>query len=451
MAIAASTGAVGNVSSGAVGAANAVNVLTNTVFGFIDNSTVIAAGAIEVQAHSKKDGNSDNIYRVDALAFGIALAGLGSKSQGLTGAYAGAGSLALNQVDIKMAGYLLNSTLRAGQALTVSAFDDIRLRADSGGYALSLALSSGAGTNIAGAIGASIALNEIGEHGGHEVRAFLANVDASVGGDVLIDAQSVAAIEAVSIGAAGSGAFSKGSGLNLALSGAGAGSYNRIKIDIEASLKQKSTLIATDAAIDPSVTLRATDQSEIFTDAGGVVIAVAAGIGSLAGQGAAISIGVANAENIIDNTTHAFIADSTVTADGAVTVEATAKDRSNSGRDYRIDALAFGIAASGAVSSGEGLAGAIAGAGSGVLNTVDNSVLAYIEQTLNADENDEIIAGGNLAVTAADATRIRGDAGGYAIALSGSTGSVNTGAGAIGASIVINEIGKNGGYEVKEQ
>ena len=76
----------------------------------------------------------------------------------------------------------------------------------------------------AGAIGFSLAINEIGVHDGHSVTATIDNSDVSADGDLIVSATSEASIESLSIGAAGSGAGSGAdSGLTVALAGAGGG------------------------------------------------------------------------------------------------------------------------------------------------------------------------------------------------------------------------------------
>ena len=108
---------------------------------------------------------------------------------------------------------------------------------------------------------------------------------------------------------------------------------------------------------------------------------------------------------------------------GALTVKALSSDVPNTGRDYKIDALAFGVALSGAGSSGgTALTGSLAGAGAGVGNKIDSTTHAYITQTTNADSAVvDVQSGGALLVEATDNSKIRADSGGYAIAIAATT------------------------------
>ena len=169
------------------------------------------------------------------------------------------------------------------------------------------------------------------------------------------------------------------SGLGVDLNGAGAGVTNTVSVDLEASVKNGSILLVRKRhADDPGL-----DQSEINADAGGVAIAASLSSSTAASSGTDLSgtVGVALAENTLNNSVLAYINGSDVhVPSSSLTLEAKSETAPNSDADYRVDALAFGVAAtvdSGAGSSG-GLSGSLTGAGSSATNNIDNTILAYI-------------------------------------------------------------------------
>ena len=245
----------------------ASNTQTNTVNDFIDSSTVDAAGNVSVKAISALPAGSTADYRIDALAFGFAGSGSGSGSGGgsVVGALAGAGSGAYNTVDNTIAAYIKDCTgnysVHAnGGTLDLTASDDTSVRADSGGYAVAIAASSGGdGGQGAGAIGASESNNSIGQEGnGESVKAYIANSTVTAAGNVTIKATSTVKIAASAIGGSGAGSGTGGTGLSGSLAGAGAGTINAITRTIEASSKGGSSVTTTKFG---NVSVTATDSS----------------------------------------------------------------------------------------------------------------------------------------------------------------------------------------------
>ena len=93
------------------------------------------------------------------------------------------------------------------------------------------------------------------------------------------------------------------------------------------------------------------------------------------------------------------------------------------------------------------MTGALAGAGAGASNTIDNTIAAYIENASGGTRKVAAVTGG-ITLSADDESRIIADAGGYAIAVAANFTSGHSGAGSVGASVATNEIGKNGGHSV---
>src|SRR5205823_12630975 len=112
----------------------------------------------------------------------------------------------------------------------------------------------------------------------------------ATGGDVVLEAECTAIINALSIAA--SLAVSRGQNTSVGLSGAGAFSFNSIKVGVDADIVDLAVVHA-DAG---SVELTASDDSEINADAGGVAIAAAQ---SNSGAAVAASVGLSVAVNTI--------------------------------------------------------------------------------------------------------------------------------------------------------
>ena len=103
----------------------------------------------------------------------------------------------------------------------MKASDDASVRADAGGYAVSLSRSGSAssGSSLSGNIGASIAENPIGSGTGHAVKAYINASEVVVPGNTTIEALFTAPVDALAIGAAASGSYDSGgsSGLGVDL------------------------------------------------------------------------------------------------------------------------------------------------------------------------------------------------------------------------------------------
>ncbi len=381
IAIAASKGG-GSFGSLTIGAAAASNTETDSTKAYIDGSTVDAAGSVSATAMSAVPTGSTAPYRIDALAFGVAVSGSGSgNGSGLiSGALAGAGSGASNTIDNTIAAYIKDCTssyyVHATGTLSLMASDDTSVRADSGGYAIAIqAAKGGSGDQGAGAIGASESNNSIGQEGnGDSVKAYIDNSTVTAAGTVTISAMSTVTIDALGIGGAGAGSGTGGTGLSGSLAGAGAGTINVLTQTIEASIKDGSSVTTTNFG---QVNLTATDSSAIKADAGGVAIAIAGGKGgSTTGSG---SIGAAVASDTETDMVNAYIDSSTVDAKGSISATAQSATPAGFTAPYRIDTLAFGVAVAGAgTGSGSGITGTLTGAGSGASNTVDDMIGAYI-------------------------------------------------------------------------
>ncbi|MEO0518743.1 MAG: DUF4347 domain-containing protein, partial [Cyanobacteria bacterium P01_A01_bin.116] len=331
-----------------------------------------------------------------------------------------AGAVTINEVNNKTQAYLKESTLDVAGTTTVEALDKSKIHGDAGGAALAVGLS--ADSNAAAiSVGVGLAYNDID----NTTRAFIDNTYLDSHGDVSVTAKSTSAIEAFALGAAVS-VSSTASWLGLSLAGAGAGSKNDINNTIAAYVSNGSTVNTFNGG---TVTVSAKDESDITADAGGYALAVALSGSAAAGS---LSVGVSIAENEIKNNIDAYVEQSTVTSDGAVSIDATST--------ATVDALSIGGAA--AVSTGE-LTLSLSGAGAGTTNTIDNAITAQVSQGAVITTTNNA----TVAVTATDDSMIKADSGGVAIAATlGSTTGI---AASVGASVAVNQIGKGRGHSVQ--
>ncbi len=421
----------------AIGVGVAKNKTKNQIEAYIDNATVDAGRDIEINV----DDNSE------IAALGIGVAASAARGTGLSGAIAGAGSAAVNDVDNLHTSSIRNSggTKRvqsSAGSITLSATDSVDVTGVAGTVALALGLKNiGSGSTIAVAAGVSVVLNHVGLDGGNTAKALIDNSIVTAANQVTLSALSNASIYALAAGGAGAvaGSTSNG-GVVGALAGAGAGTENTIQQTIEAAITNGSVVTANNG----NATLTATDSSEITADAGAVAVALA--FSTVKGSAISGSIGIGTALNTLTNQVSADIDNSRVTA-RSVSVTAESKKAADSDAAYRIDALALGIAGSASGNLGNDATGALAGAGSGTRNQIDNKIQAFIKNSQGANKGVTATAGG-VSVSARDDASIRADSGGIAIALAGSADDSPAGGFAAGVSVSLNNIGTGSGHVV---
>ncbi|MBD2198648.1 MULTISPECIES: DUF4347 domain-containing protein [Calothrix] len=396
-----------SATSVSVGASASVNDIENNIKSYVDNSRIVAAGAITISANSTAD--------IKALSMGGAVS-VASSTTNLSGTFAGAGAGSGNKIKNTVEATIANLSNVSGVGdITLEAKDKSKIKADAGGVSIGVSLGS---TSTSGSItvGASISTNDI-ENG---IQAYVdkSAVNSSTG-NVSITAKSEEAaggnnIEALSI--AGAIAASDGT-TSVSLSGAGASSYNKIKNTILASIRNAADV---DAKGDISVT--ATDTSKIKADGGGVAIALTRS----STTGVAGTIGASVAVNDIDNTIQAFIEDANTkvdSANGGVTVSATTTST--------IDNFVLGGSIAASVSTG-GTGVALAGSGASGDNEINNTIEAAIRDSAVVTAKEKV------SILAKDTSEIISDAGGGSLAFT--AGGNNSVAIAIGVAIANNTI-----------
>ena len=403
-----------------VGAAAATNNIgssstSNVVQASIDDSIVHSDGRVLLTT-TAGDASSEQIY---AEAFGIAGALAASEGGGvaLAGAGSGSGNSVYENVESSVKNGSTVTTNHAGD-FTATATDYSKIHAGAGAGALAIAAGEGAG--IAGSVGVSVAVNQIG----NTVTAGIEGSTVNSSGGVSLDAEETASIYALTV--AGSVSVGGGETVGVAFAGAGAGSGNSIINTVQAIINGGSSVTTSN---DKDVMLTARDDASITADAGGFSVGI--GIGEAAGAGA---IGAAQATNNIGTSSHynvvlASIDGSTVTSDGNVTLTATGGDSNKE----QIDALAVGIA--GSLAAGEGGGLALSGAGSGAGNTVYENIEASIKNNSTVSTHNH----GNVTLTATDNTKIKAGSGSGVIAIGIGASSVGAAVG-IGVSVAGSDI-----------
>ena len=239
-------------------------------------------------------------------------------------------------------------------------------------------------------------------------------------GAVTVAASEQAQIKAISVAAAIS--LAAGGTGGVALSGGGATAQNLIGVDTSASIRS-STLASVG-----SLAVTARDTSVI--DA--IVGAAAAAVGGGGTAGVGVAIGVAIADNSIDDGSGgtgqiaAYTTNSAITSTGDVAVTAT----SQQSIEALVAAAAVAIALGGTAGVGA------SGAGVDVTNEIAVATQAYIDGTGTIGAGG--ISAGNVAVTASDQSIIGAVAGAAAVSAS-FAGTVGVSA-SIGISLARNTI-----------
>ncbi|MFN8197169.1 MAG: hypothetical protein U0R72_02430 [Nakamurella multipartita] len=204
----------------------------------------------------------------------------------------------------------------------------------------------------------------------------------------------------------------------LAVAGAAAGAVALLDLTAPATLSG-----ATVTSSGP-VTVRATANGEIVSDAGGIALATSRAQGATV----AATFGVSDAVNEIRSTVSASVANSAITLTGSGAFQVLA------GADLDIDALTV----TGTLAAGNGGPNAaatvtIAGAGAGSRNTIDADTRAAVTDST-------VRTAGAVTIRASTAGRVTADAGGFAVALALSTAGKPPVSVAAGLSAAVNQI-----------
>ncbi|CAM2780863.1 LEPR-XLL domain-containing protein [Vibrio rarus] len=279
------------------------------------------------------------------------------------------------------------------------------------------------GTGVSGGIGVALAQNRIGDDSGsaNAISATITDSSVDIAGAVETYAESkqeiTAAVVAASVALANSN-----DGVAGALSGVGASTENSVMIDTTSGI----TAVEADHVIKAgSISVEAKDTSSITS---AVVGASIAGTFSASSGAVSLSIGVALAENDIDNDTVALIDNVDIGASddraGSVSVIATSN----------ATITATSVATSFALGWGSGTISAT-GAGANAINAIAGSTKASIA-------NSQIYSSGDISINASNTSKVNAEIAAVSVA-----GAVGTDGGlgvSIGAAETENNIGSSG-------
>jgi hypothetical protein len=403
---------------GVFGASLALNTVRNTIEGLIDNSTVTAAGGIQGVGIGVGAIGDETIDATTVASTG-GLAGGASGGVSPTGAGAGSTNTVTDTVAALVTGNSQLTTTGTGNGVQLFANDESSIHAVARGTTV---YGTSGTTGIAGGSGAAAAQNVITD----SVTASIQGSTVTAAGDVDVTAHSIASIVAFTVGL--SGALIGGQDAGVLLSGAGSASGNQVSNNVEASIKSAkkgNTTTRSVVTASGAVNVTATDDSTITADAGAGVLGTNLGEGA-AGLGLGVSLAInAVGTTVAPGTVRAFIDNSSVTADGNVSVTAEASGET-------VDA--FAVAGSPAGASGEQGGLAFPGAGSASENQVHVTTYAGVTGSSSVRST-----GGAVTLDAEDKSTIQAASGCAAVALAGGpTGNVGA---AFGASSALNVVG----------
>ncbi|MEM7578444.1 MAG: DUF4347 domain-containing protein, partial [Cyanobacteria bacterium P01_A01_bin.80] len=346
--------ALGKAAAG-VGVAWATNEVKNQVNSYINQNSQVTTniGSININANSDAD--------IQTISAGIQVAG-----GGLAGA--AGGSVSSNTVENKINSYIAeDADVRANQNLDIKAEDESKIRAIAGQAAIALG-------KAAGAVGVAWADNDIK----NQVNSYIDKSKVVTNsGSINVNADSTATIETLSAGAQIAGGA-------VGIAAGGSTSINTIANTISSYIGNNSNVTA-----EQNINLKTNDKSTIRALAGQVAIAVGKGSGT---------IGVALAENDIENNINSYIEGSTVKSNKeSIDINAISK--------AKIETLSAVASVSGGVVSGS-VAVSISH------NQIKNKINSFIINSTDISAQKDII------VQATDNSEIKSLSGGAALAIS---------------------------------
>ncbi|HSB85819.1 MAG TPA: hypothetical protein VLD86_05890, partial [Ilumatobacteraceae bacterium] len=287
-------GGSSSATAASVGVAIAVNTITSDTEALVQSTEITwedeARGGLTIDAVST--GSIKAFTVAGAIAAGLATQGAGT-------AAAGAGSGSVNEIDADTTATLRQSTVDAGDGVTVKASNDSEIIAGAGAVAVAFA-AAGKSTAAAGAFGAAFAINTLGGEGDdNRVWAEIDASDVTAGAAITVEAQMLAGIFSIGIGAAG-GSANSGTGSAIGVAGAGSVGLNKIRNSTQARVRNGSTL-TTEADSGAGISVIAADHSWINSTAGAAALSI-----SIAQSTAiAASLGFSLTINDIEKTTRA--------------------------------------------------------------------------------------------------------------------------------------------------
>ncbi|MFZ9813549.1 MAG: hypothetical protein ACO3DD_10780, partial [Burkholderiaceae bacterium] len=257
-----------------------------------------------------KEGDKLSLSKNNINALSVAAsAAIGVAAGGSGMAFSGAGAVAVNRLSGSTDALMSFTSLKAEKDVSLKAESQSKISATVA--SLSAAIAAGSGTGVGASIGVSVARNLIGKEGfgltGDEavgtIRALIEDSQIDTNGKITITADGKQTIDALVF--SGSAALAGGGGTGLAASGSGVWAENQIGTRIHAGADTATAAKTRPSVLDgKSILVGASDTSSIVSFAGAASLAAAFG----GGTGAALSVGVSLARNVIDGFTKAEIA-----------------------------------------------------------------------------------------------------------------------------------------------
>ena len=324
--------------NGAISGSYAENVLHGATEAFIQNAQLTDTGDLSVTAN-----RHNNIV---TLACSIEGASVSPN-------WEVAGSVAIDDFDADTEAFLVDVSGTVKGSLTVTATDDSEHYAIGGPFNLSV--DSGAGQSGLFGIGLGFGLVWIDNP---TITAYVAGTTLGTTSDEVgaVDIAATTAILVVAVGVA----FDYNSGQSkFAL--AGNFSENEIEMTVEAYVGDDSENKGSSIISSGTVKVSATDSSTLISVSGGVAITNQ----TTAAVGAAVSY------NLVHNSVLAYVDDSTVQSGGTMTVSADSNP------------LLVAVAIGGATADTCAIGGSV------TINSVANTVAAYIERIHDHDHDHD--------------------------------------------------------------
>jgi hypothetical protein len=386
----------------AVGASVAVNDVTTTVAGYLDDAQVGNDVPVAVA--------SDDSASITAVTVAGAAVFTNAKDVGL--AFSGAGAGSGNTIDNTIEAYVEDCKGMQPASLSLLATDNSVISATAVAVALSIALADVFGLSTAISMGGSATVNQVG----NDVESFVDDSTITPMGPVKIASVESSSITAVSVGAAFA-ISNTSAGISAAGAGDGAVATNSISNVVSASIQDKSDLNQTG---NGGMTISALDSATIDASADGGALSIGT---ADVGAGIGLAIGASVAVNTISDQVQADVDNSSVSSAGNLSFTATTQNSIES----VVISLSFALAAAGSGSAPIPIGVAVSGAGAGANNTISDTVSADVTNGAS------VTAAGNVQIVASDDSTISASV--SAAAVSASTIAI-----AAGLSIVFNSI-----------
>ncbi len=370
-AIAGSFGGTGGVTV-TVSVVTADVSVENAVSATIANSTITSGNLVEVKAQSVEGADRLDVTTI-GVAASISVAVGGTFAVGAAGAGVDAKASLTNQTTAEISG----GTVTADR-ITVTALDRADLETITVAVAASIAASGNASVGLSGAV----ALADIDYNSATRAKISGATVTQTGNLDTLVTATSDGDVETISVAAAVSIALSGTAAVTAAVGVATASTH--VGTTTEALIQTGSTVITPGNLL---VTASDTSVTDTF------VLSAALAVSGSAYASLSISVALTFADNTYDGTVRAKIDDSTVDAEGDVSVLAT------STANVEVDGI--GVSVSISASAGGSIAGA---AGAAVTS---NTVTSLVEAAItNADTGSgQSVVADNVTVDATERSR----------------------------------------------